>query len=208
MEATGNGRGGRSGVSAALSEGALAASGGAPAILPGVVRLSGHGVVLREWEDDDLVAMVGLFDDPDVAYWTPLASPFDLEAARVYLKRAQERRAAGKRVQLAVTVDGGEPMGEVLLMLSELDLDVAEIGYAMGAAYRGRGLAARAVRVMTGFAHDTVGVSRLLLEIEAGNAASAAVARAAGYRLTEAPPIHSEEKGRPISLQTWEYDHA
>lgn len=165
-------------------------------------------MVLREWEDNDLVAMVGLFDDPDVAYWTPLASPFDLEAARVYLKRAQERRAAGKRVQLAVTVDGGEPMGEVLLMLSELDLDVAEIGYAMGAAYRGRGLAARAVRVMTDFAHDAVGVSRLLLEIEAGNAASAAVARASGYRLTEAPPIHSEEKGRPISLQTWEYDHA
>ena len=96
-------------------------------------------MVLREWEDDDLVAMVGLFDDPDVAYWTPLASPFDLEAARVYLKRAQERRAAGKRVQLAVTVDGGEPMGEVLLMLSELDLDVAEIGYAWGRRIGGGG---------------------------------------------------------------------
>ncbi|MFC7643389.1 GNAT family N-acetyltransferase [Streptosporangium lutulentum] len=136
-------------------------------------------MVLREWEEGDLAAMVGLFDDPDVAYWTPLVSPFDLEAARVYLKRAQERRAAGKRVQLAVTVDGGEPMGEVLLMLSELNLDVAEIGYAVGAAYRGRGLAARAVRVMTGFARDTVGVSRLLLEIEAENAASAGVARAA-----------------------------
>jgi RimJ/RimL family protein N-acetyltransferase len=162
-------------------------------------------VVLREWEDGDLAAMVGLFDDPDVAYWTPLVSPFDLEAARLYLKRAQERRAAGKRVQLAVTADGGEPMGEVLLMLSELDLDVAEIGYAIGPAYRGRGLATRAVRVMTDFAHGTVGVSRLLLEIESGNAASAAVARAAGYRLTEAPAIPSEEKGRPISLQTWEY---
>jgi RimJ/RimL family protein N-acetyltransferase len=177
-------------------------------VLPGRVRLSGHGVVLREWEDGDLAAMVGLFDDPDVAYWTPLVSPFDLEAARLYLERAQERRAAGQRVQLAITVDGGEPMGEVLLMLSELGLDVAEIGYAMGAAYRGRGLAARAVRVMTGFAYDTVGVSRLLLEIEPGNAASAAVARAAGYRLTEAPPIPAEEKGRQLSLQTWEYDHA
>ncbi|MEU8379422.1 GNAT family N-acetyltransferase [Streptosporangium sp. NPDC048865] len=174
--------------------------------LPERVSLSGHGVVLREWEDDDLAAMAGLFDDPEVAYWTPLASPFDLDAARAYLERARRRRAAGERVQLAITVDGGEPAGEVLLMLSGLGLDVAEIGYGLGAAYRGRGLASGAVRVMTEFARKTVGVSRLLLEIEAGNAASVAVARAAGYRLTDAPPVPSEEKGRPIVLRTWEYE--
>ncbi|WP_436756823.1 GNAT family N-acetyltransferase [Streptosporangium sp. V21-05] len=176
--------------------------------LPERVRLSGHGVVLREWEDGDLPAMVGLFDDPEVAYWTPLASPFDPEAARVYLERARRRRAAGERVQLAITVDGGEPAGEVLLMLSGLGLDVAEIGYGLGAAYRGRGLASGAVRVMTEFARKTVGVSRLLLEIEAGNAASVAVARAAGYRLTDAPPVPSEEKGRSMVLRTWEYEEA
>ncbi|MEU4534151.1 GNAT family N-acetyltransferase [Streptosporangium sp. NPDC023825] len=174
--------------------------------LPERVRLSGHGVVLREWEDDDLAAMVELFDDPEVAYWTPLASPFDPEAARVYLERARRRRASGERLQLAITADGGEPAGEVLLMLSGLGLDVAEIGYGLGAAYRGRGLASGAVRVMTEFALRTVGVSRLLLEIEAGNAASVAVARAAGYRLTDAPPVLSEEKGRSLVLRTWEYE--
>lgn len=175
-------------------------------LVPGALRLSGHGLVLREWQDGDLAAMVGLFDDPDMAYWTPLVSPFDLEAARVYLKRARERRVAGQRVQLAITVDGREPMGEVLLMWTGSGMDVAEIGYSVGAAYRGRGLAARAVRVMTDFARDTVGVVQLLLEIEAGNAASAAVARAAGYRLTDAPPIPAEEKGRTLSLHTWAYD--
>lgn len=169
------------------------------------LRLDGHGLVLREWDDGDLTAMVSLFDNPEVAYWTPLVSPFDLEAARVYLKRARERRAAGERVQLAITVDGLEPMGEVLLMRSGTGLEVAEIGYSVGVPYRGRGLASRAVRVMTDFALGTVGIGRLLLEIEAGNAASAAVARAAGYRLTDAPPIPAEEKGRTLSLQTWEY---
>ncbi|GAA3083052.1 GNAT family N-acetyltransferase [Streptosporangium carneum] len=174
-------------------------------VVPGELRLSGHGLVLREWEDDDLAAMVGLFDDSEVAYWTPLVSPFDLEAARVYLKRARERRAAAQRVQLAITLDGGEAMGEVLLMRSGPGLEVAEIGYSVGAAYRGRGLAARAVRVMTEFARETVGIGRLLLEIEADNAASAAVARTAGYYLTDAPPITAEEKGRTLSLRTWEY---
>ncbi|MFI7051615.1 GNAT family N-acetyltransferase [Streptosporangium canum] len=172
------------------------------------LRLSGHGLVLREWDDGDLPAMVGLFDDPEVAYWTPLVSPFDLNAAQVYLKRARERRTAGQRVQLAITVDGREPMGEVLLMLTGPGLDVAEIGYVVGAAHRGRGLAARAVRVMTDFARDTVGVVQLLLEIEEGNAASAAVASAAGYHLTDVPPIPGEDKGRPLLLRTWAYGYA
>ncbi|OUC94551.1 GNAT family N-acetyltransferase, partial [Streptosporangium minutum] len=105
---------------------------------PGGLRLSGHGLVLREWGDGDLPAMVELFDDPEVAYWTPLVSPFDLNAAQVYLKRARERRTAGQRVQLAITVDGRDPMGEVLLMLTGPGLDVAEIGYVVGAAHRGR----------------------------------------------------------------------
>ncbi|WP_433255837.1 GNAT family N-acetyltransferase [Streptosporangium sp. CA-135522] len=170
---------------------------------PTGLRLSGHGLMLREWDDGDLAAMVGLFDDPDVAYWTPLVTPFDLGAARIYLKRAGERRAEGRRVQLAITVDGHEPVGEVMLMLAGTGLDVAEIGYIVGAAHRGRGLAARAVRVMTGFARDTMGITRLLLEIEAGNAASEAVARAAGYHLTDAPPIPGEDKGRPLYLRTW-----
>lgn len=177
-------------------------------VVSGELRLSGHGLTLREWDDDDLAAMAGLFDDPDVAYWTPLVSPFGLEAARLYLKRARERRAAGQRIQLAITVDGREPLGEVLLMRNGTDPEIAEIGYGVGPAHRGRGLATRAVRVMTGFALGTLGIERLLLKIEADNAASEAVARAAGYHLTDAPPIAAEEKGRPLSLRTWEYGGA
>lgn len=175
-------------------------------VVPGELRLSGHGLVLREWEDDDLETMVGLFDDPEVAYWTPLVSPFDLEAARLYLKRARERRSAGQAVQLAITEGAGAALGEVLLMWSEPGSEVAEIGYSVGAAHRGRGLAVRAVRVMTEFARGTLGIDRLLLEIEVENAASAAVAGAAGYSLTEAPPILGEEKGRRLFLRTWEFD--
>ena len=111
-------------------------------------------------------------------------------------------------MQLAITVDGGEPLGEVLLMMSGPGLETAEIGYSLGAAYRGRGLVSESVRVMTEFARKTVGVSRLLLKIEPANAASGAVARAAGYRLTDAPLIPSQEKGRPLVTQTWEYDQA
>ncbi|MGC5012832.1 GNAT family N-acetyltransferase [Streptosporangium sp. DT93] len=173
--------------------------------LPEHVRLTGDGVVLREWEDGDLDAMVTLFDDPQVAYWTPLVSPFGLQAARTYLERSRQRRAAGESVQLVITVDGGEPAGEVLLMFRGLGPDLAAIGYSVGAAHRGRGLATAAVRLMTEYARETVGVDRLLLEIEDDNAPSVAVARATGYRLTDAPPAPAEGKGRSITLRTWEY---
>ena len=77
------------------------------------LRLVGDGLVLREWERGDLAAMVKLFDDPEVAYWTPLVTPFDLDAAKAYLDKAHSDNGV---YQLAITEDGEEPMGEVLLM--------------------------------------------------------------------------------------------
>ncbi|WP_405856234.1 GNAT family N-acetyltransferase [Streptomyces sp. NBC_01515] len=49
----------------------------APATLPAQLRLTGEDLVLREWTENDLPAMTELFDDPEIAHWTPLASPFD-----------------------------------------------------------------------------------------------------------------------------------
>jgi len=40
------------------------------------MRLEGEGLVLREWTEGDLDVMVQLFDDPIVAWRTPLPSPF------------------------------------------------------------------------------------------------------------------------------------
>lgn len=82
------------------------------------VRLTGHDLVLREWEEADLPVMAELFDDPGVAYRTPLASPFGLDEARAYLEMVRRTRAAGDRLHLAITTDGHKPLGEVLVSLS------------------------------------------------------------------------------------------
>ncbi|GAA3128837.1 hypothetical protein GCM10017687_49970 [Streptomyces echinatus] len=49
---------------------------------PERIELSGEGLVLRDWTEADLAAMPELFDHPDIAYWTPIVSPFDAAAAR------------------------------------------------------------------------------------------------------------------------------
>jgi RimJ/RimL family protein N-acetyltransferase len=166
------------------------------------LSFGGHGLVLRMWRPDDLPAMVDLFDDPDIAYRTPLPSPFDLNAARTYMETARRLYAEGKRIQLAITEEGDDrPLGEVLLNRAG-----RTIGYGVGAAHRGRRLAVRAVQVMTDYAHAELGFPHVYLEIEPDNGPSGGVARAAGYRLTDKAPESIVDKGRAYTLLTWVHD--
>ncbi|CAM5688171.1 GNAT family N-acetyltransferase [Streptomyces fumanus] len=167
---------------------------------PERIRLSGEGLILRDWTEDDLPAMPALFDHPDIAYWTPIVSPFDDAAARARLDRDRQLRADGTAMLLAITTDGDAPLGEVMLRRTP---DAMEIGYAVGPAHRGQGLAVRAVRLMTAYAFDQLDAARVILELEAENTASVAVATKAGFTLLDTPLITGEEKGRPYALQTW-----
>ncbi|MFG2752475.1 GNAT family N-acetyltransferase [Streptomyces xanthophaeus] len=167
---------------------------------PERIELSGEGLILRDWTEEDLATMPDLFDHPDIAYWTPIVSPFDAAASRARLDRARQLRAEGTTILLAITTDGGAPLGEVMLRCAP---EGTEIGYAVGPAHRGQGLAARAVRVMALYAFEQLGVDEVILELEAENAASVAVATKAGFALLDVPLITGEEKGRPFILQTW-----
>jgi proline iminopeptidase len=162
------------------------------------VRIAGDGLVLREWTEDDTASLAKLFDDPDVAYRTPLNSPFGPPDARAYLADARRARIGGRRLQLAITTDGGPAKGEI-----RLNHAIGSISYTVGSSFRGQGLATRALRLITAHAHDRLGLPRVMLEIEPDNSASAAVARAAGFQPTSQPPVAAETGRRTILLETW-----
>ena len=167
------------------------------------VRLEGQGLVLREWGESDLPDLAELYDDPEISRWTPVASPFDEAAARAYVASAREARCACRRMQWAVTTDGGEPLGEVLLFRAGPDDRDIEIAYGIGSRFRRRGLAGRALGLATHYASGRLRARRVLLRIEADNLASTAVARSAGFRLTGDALLVREVKGRRAALQTW-----
>lgn len=101
--------------------------------LPERIELSGEGLVLRDWTEADLSVMPELFDHRDIAYWTPIVSPFDEAAARARLDRDRQMREEGTTILLAITVDGGAPLGEVMLRRAP---EGTELGYAVGPAHR------------------------------------------------------------------------
>ncbi|GGV74081.1 GNAT family N-acetyltransferase [Streptomyces massasporeus] len=164
------------------------------------LQLAAHGLVLREWTSDDLAVMQQLFDDPDVAYRTPLESPFGQDAALRYLHSAERVRRDNNRIHLAITTDGHQALGEVLLNRA-----TGNIGYIVGAAHRGQRLAVRALRTMTEFTHTTLPLPKVILEIEPDNQPSIAVARSAGFHPSSSAPETVTDKGRTYDLLTWEH---
>lgn len=147
------------------------------------MRLELEGCALRPWRADDLEALVRHADDPDVSrnLRDRFPSPYTEDDARGWIELAS---GADPVTNVAVEVDG-EAVGGVGLELRDPD-DVerrsAEIGYWLGRAVWGRGLATRAVVAWTAWGFRTFPE---LLRIEAGvygwNPASMRVLEKAGY---------------------------
>lgn len=74
-----------------------------------------------------------------------------------------------------------------------------ELAYWVRPEERRRGIALRAVRVVTDWAHHTAGFNRIWLEIDPANIASRRIAERAGYRHERTLPAHcrSWTTGRP-----------
>lgn len=165
---------------------------------PLLVRAS--GLLLREWRQEDVPAMVTMFNTAEIDRWTPLTHPFDRDVASAYVERARRLRA--ERVhQFAITVDGEEPLGELLLFPAE-PADTCELAYAVGAAHRGRDLAARAIEAVLPLA-TSQGYRSARLRIATDNVASQRVALAAGFEVTAEPLLRRERKGYVLDMATW-----
>jgi RimJ/RimL family protein N-acetyltransferase len=160
-------------------------------------------VVLRPWTDADLDDLVRMHDDPDVARFTPLATPYTATNARRMLDAVLGRLLSGEELALAVEVDGGGAVGSIGVRPDDLDREVADVGYVVAADARGRGIATRAVRLVAAWALAEWRLARLQLTMDEANAASARVAQQAGFTREGVLRSWAENRGRRVDLVMW-----
>ena len=88
-------------------------------------------------------------------------------------------------------LDGRQLLGAVGMMPDRPGS--AELAYWVRPGQRGQGIAAHAVRATTPWAHRSLGIPRIWLEINPGNEPSLRVARRAGYRFEQRLPRHCRD---------------
>ena len=138
--------------------------------------------VVRSWRAEDEEALARHANSRKV--WKDLRDlfphPYTREDARSWIRYATRRRP---EVDFAIDVEG-EAVGNIGLGLHRSDIErcSAEIGYWIGEAYWGRGVATAALRALTAYAFEAFELTRLYAVPFASNAASLRVLEKAGYQ--------------------------
>jgi RimJ/RimL family protein N-acetyltransferase len=150
------------------------------------VRLEDAEIALRPIGEDDIPAMVAACQDPEIPRWTRVPSPYTENDARAFLSRA-----AG--VSAILDASTGEFLGTVGWWWVA---DNVQLGYWVKREARGRGVATRALRLVSEWAFAALGACRLQLLAEPANAASQRVAEKAGFHREALLRSYVELKGR------------
>ena len=138
--------------------------------------------VVRSWQRADVSSLVSHANDRDI--WLNLRDRFPHPYTRKdgvgFVKLA---RAMRPEVHFAIDVSG-EAVGAIgFLLRDDVDRVSAEVGYWLGRAHWGRGIATEALVGVTRYACDTHGLTRMFATPFAHNLASCRVLEKAGYML-------------------------
>ncbi len=153
----------------------------APGIEFPVEGLGDGRIRLRLHADADVPAIVAACQDPEIPRWTRVPDQYGETEARAWLAQETEGRAGGEALGLVIVgPDDGGLLGSIGARL-ELADGRCELGYWTARRARGRGVATRAVRLLSGWAFEALGVGRLQILVEPDNTASRRVAERAGF---------------------------
>ncbi|MEU6351539.1 GNAT family N-acetyltransferase [Streptomyces sp. NPDC047072] len=149
--------------------------------------LHGEGLRLCAWDaDSDTEAadyLRGLLDPEFVRWNTPLTPIEDLDGARASLLRKAEEAAKGTGASYRITDESdGTTLGHIGVDGIDHVFRRARVGYWVLPEARGRGVATRALRLASHWAHTELALHRLELGHALGHEASCAIAEKCGFR--------------------------
>lgn len=133
---------------------------------------------LRPWHRGDVSVLVAAYSDAAIQRWHARSMTAAEAADQVAAWNAGW--VSESAAHWAVT-SGGEVVGRMAVRSIDLAEGLGSIGYWVVPAARGRGVAPRALRAVSAWALDDVGLHRIELEHSIANAASCRTAIKAGY---------------------------
>ncbi|QIK74830.1 GNAT family N-acetyltransferase [Nocardioides piscis] len=161
-------------------------------------------LTLRRARPDDSAATAAAFGDPDFVRHLLVGPQNPAEVAFTAHQRSQPEPPGEHRVLPLLMDLDGTVVGSVVLFFSGAGRTSAEIGWTVYPGWAGRGLAAEAARTLLDVAFEHYGVRRVVANLDAENARSAALAERLGMRRESARVADYWSKGR----WTDSYDYA
>jgi len=154
-----------------------------PVLAPPSPELTDGVVTLRMWRDADIDQIFAACQDERIQRFLPLPKPYGRTDAVAYVSRTRRQWSEGSKAAFAITdaEDHETVLGAVNLAIAGM---VGNAAYWVLREARGRGVARRALALLTDWALGTLDLGVVLLEIRPENEASRAVALACGYHET------------------------
>lgn len=149
----------------------------------GLPVLQGRGVRLRQLTQADAADLFDVFSDPRVMrYWS--REPFrQLDEARQLIEDIDAGWRSDALYQWGIEPDGaGRVVGTTTLFQLSMAHRRGEIGFALGSAWWGRGLARAALECLIGYAFDALDLGRLEADVDPRNAASLDLLERLGFQ--------------------------
>ena len=144
------------------------------------MEVRGEGVVLRPWRIEDVPAVTAACQDAEIARWLAFVpEPYTEADARFYVQDCID--APEERKPFAITdAETGEVIGSIDMHINRMQ--TGHIGYWLAAEARGRGLTTAALRALSRWAIEELGLGRVELVTDPDNIASQRVAEKAGFQ--------------------------
>ncbi|MBS1675324.1 MAG: GNAT family N-acetyltransferase [Actinobacteria bacterium] len=147
------------------------------------VELRTSRLALRAPGADDIDAITAICQDPEIARWTTVPSPYSRADAEEFVHLVAQWWADGSETVWCAYVDGELIAALGLHRITRHDAGGdAELGYWVAASARGKGYLTEAARAVIDWAFAELDLVRIVWRAVIGNVASARSARALGFR--------------------------
>jgi RimJ/RimL family protein N-acetyltransferase len=144
--------------------------------------LTDGSLVLRSWRPDDAAGVAAMCDDPSVASYIPVPSPYTLADGEDWVGDAARKWREDHWAQFAVTRrETGELVASCGVKI-DVERHSGEIGYLVKKEARRTGVASGAVRLLVAWGFDELGLGRLQIRADPSNTGSRRTIEACGFQ--------------------------